>query len=75
LVLLGDVGGDDDAGVERTGLLFQLGDLVGDIADDERCVPLVSCKVVEATYFGRLFILSPYSPAPVMDGQAPANPS
>jgi hypothetical protein len=32
-----------------------------------------SCKVVDATYFGRLFIRSAKPSSSVMDGQAAAN--
>ena len=35
---------------------------------------VMSERVVEATYLGRLFIRSPYAPVPGMFGQAAANP-
>jgi hypothetical protein len=40
------------------GLLLQLGHLIGDVPSDECCVPLGFFRVVEATYLGRLLILS-----------------
>src|SRR6266487_3139683 len=57
------------------GLLLQLRDLFRDIPPNRlELFHETSSSVVETTYLGMLFILSPNSPVPVTVGQAAANP-
>jgi hypothetical protein len=56
------------------GLLLQGSDFPGDVPRITVEFHAASLRVVEATYFGRLLILSEKS-SPLLDGQAWANPS
>ena len=73
---LGELAAADDLEV-LSGLLLELGDRLGDVAlEQTRVAPRQgSSRVVEATYFGRLFRVAAMGSSSGCVGQNPANSS